>query len=66
MRMVRHVLEGIGGMEIFPIIGLLIFLAFFIGVVVYVLMIKREKIDSYSRIPLQNEDQEDEEDTKEL
>ncbi len=56
MRLVRNILEGVAGLEIYPIIGILVFLAFFVGVVVWVLRMKKNKVDAYSRIPLDDDD----------
>lgn len=55
MRLARNVLEGVGGLEIFPMIGIVLFLLFFIGVVVYVVKMKASDVESYSRLPLEND-----------
>jgi cytochrome c oxidase cbb3-type subunit IV len=52
MRLARNVLEGVGGLEIFPIIGFIIFFAFFIGLIIWVVRIKSKDADEYSHMPL--------------
>jgi cytochrome c oxidase cbb3-type subunit IV len=55
MRLARNVLEGVAGLEIFPIIGIILFLLFFIAVVVYVVRMKPSDVDAHSRLPLDND-----------
>lgn len=49
-------METISGVEIFPILSLLIFFAFFVGLGIWVFSYKKEKITEMSQIPL-NDDQ---------
>ena len=49
---IKHNMETIDGVAIFPIVSLLIFFAFFIGLGIWVLTYKKEKIDVLSNIPL--------------
>ncbi len=56
MRLARNVLEGVAGLEIFPIIGIVIFLAFFIGLIIYVVKMKKEDVDDFSKMPLTDEE----------
>lgn len=49
---IKHNMETIDGVAIFPIVSLLIFFAFFIGLGIWVLTYKKEKIDELSNIPL--------------
>jgi cytochrome c oxidase cbb3-type subunit IV len=58
MRLGRSVLENVTGLEIFAIIGTLIFFLFFVGVLIWVFKIKAKKIDEYSRMPLEHDDEE--------
>ncbi|HAH54201.1 MAG TPA: CcoQ/FixQ family Cbb3-type cytochrome c oxidase assembly chaperone [Flavobacterium sp.] len=53
---IKHNMETISGVEIFPILSLLIFFAFFVGLGIWVFSYKKEKITEMSQIPL-NDDQ---------
>jgi len=48
-------LSSISGIEIFPIISLLIFFTFFVGLGIYVFRTDRKKIEEIKRIPLDEE-----------
>jgi cbb3-type cytochrome oxidase subunit 3 len=52
MKIVINVLESIAGIEIYPIISLLIFFLFFILVTVLVLKTSDSEIEEMSRLPL--------------
>ena len=56
MRIVRQYLETIDGLNIFSIIGLLIFIVFFTLVVIHTLRIDKSDIEEFSHMPL-DEDQ---------
>ncbi len=45
-------METIAGVAVYPILSLLIFFAFFVGLGVWVFSYKKEKIDEMSQIPL--------------
>ena len=47
-------LTSIDGIDIFPIISLLIFFTFFVGLAVYVFSSDKKKIEEISRIPLED------------
>lgn len=49
---VKHNLETIEGIASYPIISLLIFFIFFVGLGIWVLSYKKEKIEEMSHIPL--------------
>ncbi len=49
---IKHNLETIVGVEIYPIISLLIFFIFFVGLGIWVFGYKKEAIDKMSEIPL--------------
>lgn len=51
---VKHNLETIAGVAIYPIVSLLIFFAFFIGLGIWVFSYKKEKIEELSNIPLKD------------
>lgn len=49
---IKHNMENIAGIAIFPILSLVIFFAFFVGLGIWVFSYKKEKIDELSQIPL--------------
>lgn len=53
--MIRDVLQSIEGIEIYPIISLLIFVSFFIGMGIWLLRIDKNKINKFKRIPFDND-----------
>ena len=53
--MIKEHLQSISGVEIYAIIGFLIFFVFFILVTIHTLKLQKEKIDRYSNIPLEDE-----------
>ena len=48
----RTYLETIAGIEIFPLISLLIFFIFFIGLLVYVVRLDKKSVNGMKNIPL--------------
>lgn len=57
LKFIKHNLDHISGIEIFPIIALLIFFFFFVGLYIWVFTYKKEKINEMSNIPLQDDNQ---------
>lgn len=51
---VKHNMETIAGVAIYPILSLLIFFVFFVGLGIWVYSYKKEKIDEMSQIPLED------------
>ena len=51
---VKHNLETIDGVTIYPILSLLIFFGFFVGLGLWVFLYKKEKINELSQIPLRD------------
>lgn len=51
LKFIKHNMETISGIEIYPIISLLIFFFFFIGLYTWVFTYKKEKINEMSNIP---------------
>jgi len=49
---IKHNMETISGIEIYPIISLLIFFFFFVGLGIWVFSYRKEKIQEMSNIPL--------------
>ncbi len=56
MRLVRHYLESIAGVEIYPIISFLIFFIFFIAVTWYVIRLDKSYIDEITRYPIDDDE----------
>jgi cbb3-type cytochrome oxidase subunit 3 len=49
-------METISGIELYPIISLLIFFIFFVGLYSWVYTYKKDKIDEMSHIPFSGDD----------
>jgi cbb3-type cytochrome oxidase subunit 3 len=49
---IKHNLETIEGIETYPVVSLLIFFTFFIGLGLWVFSYKKDKIEEMSQIPL--------------
>jgi len=56
MKIVAHTLEQINGVEIYPIISLIIFFVFFIIVGIQVFSADKEYIDEMKNMPLDDND----------
>lgn len=55
LKFIKHHMTEIDGIEIYPIISLLIFFLFFAVLAWWVMSSKKEYIDKVSQIPLQND-----------
>ena len=53
--MYKDVLRAIEGVEIFPVISFVMFGTFFIGMLFYIMKMKKERIDEMSDMPLHDE-----------
>lgn len=49
---IKHNMETISGVELYPIISLLIFFSFFVGLGFWVFSYRKDKIQEMSSIPL--------------
>lgn len=58
LKYVKGPLESIDGVEIYPIISLLIFFIFFAALFFWVFTAKKEYINTVSQLPLDTEDEE--------
>jgi cbb3-type cytochrome oxidase subunit 3 len=56
MKIVINTLEQIGGVEIFPIISLLMFFILFSAMTYFVMTAKQEYIDEMKNMPLDDDD----------
>lgn len=61
LKFVKGNLENIENVQIYPMISLLIFFIFFVGLFYWVITAKKEHIEEVSNIPLENNNQNEEE-----
>ncbi|KAB1069116.1 CcoQ/FixQ family Cbb3-type cytochrome c oxidase assembly chaperone [Tamlana haliotis] len=59
LKYIKNHMESIAGIEIFPIISLLIFFIFFVALFWWVITAKKEYINRVSNIPLDNHQNDD-------
>lgn len=57
LKFVKNHMESITGIEIYPIISLLIFFVFFVALFWWVFTAKKDYITTVSNIPLDNQNQ---------
>ncbi|QFZ55215.1 CcoQ/FixQ family Cbb3-type cytochrome c oxidase assembly chaperone [Oceanihabitans sp. IOP_32] len=57
LKYIKNHIENVAGIEIYPIISLLIFFIFFVVLFWWVFTSKKEYIDTVSNIPLDNKNQ---------
>ncbi|MCK5677854.1 MAG: cbb3-type cytochrome c oxidase subunit 3 [Flavobacteriaceae bacterium] len=55
LRYIKHHLDTISGVEIYPIISLLLFFIVFITMLIYVFKIPKSSIEEISNLPLDND-----------
>ena len=55
--MYKAILENINGVEIWPVIGLVIFFVFFVGVLIWAFRLKKEEVDHMANIPSEDGDE---------
>tara|TARA_R110001583_G_scaffold125274_1_gene276796 strand:- start:8080 stop:8277 length:198 start_codon:yes stop_codon:yes gene_type:complete len=55
LKFIKHNLAGIEGVEIYPIISLLLFFIVFITMIVFVLKLPKKSIEEVSQLPLDND-----------
>jgi cbb3-type cytochrome oxidase subunit 3 len=53
--MIRNVLESITGIEIFPLLSLVIFTVFFTGVIIWVVKMDKKTVDKMKFLPLEED-----------
>lgn len=56
LKFVKHNMESISGIEIYPILSLLIFFFFFVGLYTWVYTYRKEKISEMSQLPFSDEE----------
>ena len=55
--MEKNVLQSIAGIEIYPLVSFVIFLLFFLGLLLYVVLANRQHLQTMSEMPLLTDDQ---------
>ena len=55
--MYKNVLQSITGIDIYPVISFVIFFAFFIGLLLYVVLSDKKHLTAMAELPLQNENE---------
>lgn len=56
LKFVKHHMETIAGVEIYPIISFVIFFTFFIGLTLYVILLRKGYVEELENIPLNEND----------
>ncbi|MEP1032248.1 CcoQ/FixQ family Cbb3-type cytochrome c oxidase assembly chaperone [Ekhidna sp.] len=56
LKFIKHHMETIAGIEIYPVISFVIFFVFFIALTVYVLKVDKKLFKDISNIPLDSND----------
>ncbi|MFN2261128.1 MAG: CcoQ/FixQ family Cbb3-type cytochrome c oxidase assembly chaperone [Psychroflexus sp.] len=57
LKFIKGHMETIEGIEIYPIISLLIFFLFFVGLFWWVFTAKKDYVEKVSQIPLENQNE---------
>lgn len=52
LKFIKHNMETIVGIEIFPIISVVLFFSFFVGLIIYAVKMKQSEVDEISALPL--------------
>tara|TARA_B100000965_G_C19502636_1_gene718164 strand:- start:773 stop:970 length:198 start_codon:yes stop_codon:yes gene_type:complete len=60
LKFIKHNMETIGGVEIFPLISFLIFFVFFIGLFTWVMKMKKTEVNMLAQLPFEDKTQENE------
>lgn len=56
LKFIKHHMETIAGVEIYPLISFVIFFSFFIGVTAWVMMMRKSRIEELENLPLNDND----------
>ena len=60
LKFIKHHMETISGIEIYPVISFIIFFTFFVLVLIYVVKADKKTINEISNIPLDPKESENE------
>lgn len=58
LKFIKHHMETIAGIELYPLISFSIFFIFFLLLLVYILKVDKRMVDNASRIPLDDKSSE--------
>jgi cbb3-type cytochrome oxidase subunit 3 len=58
LKFIKHTMETIGGIEIFPLISFLIFFIFFIALFVWVIRMSKSEVSQMAALPLEDDENE--------
>lgn len=61
LKFIKHHMETIAGIEIYPIISFIIFFTFFVALTIYVLKVDKKIFNEISNIPLDSNETDHEE-----
>lgn len=61
LKFIKHHMETIAGIEIYPVISFIIFFTFFIALTIYVLKVDKKVFNEISNIPLDSNETDHEE-----
>ncbi len=54
LKFIKHNLESIDGVSIYPIISLVIFFTVFVGMLFFVFNMRKSKLDELEKLPLED------------
>ena len=57
LKFIKHHMETIAGIEIYPLVSLCVFFVFFVGLLAYVLSISKKQISFMESMPLDKENE---------
>ncbi len=60
LKFIKHHMETIAGIELYPLISFVIFFVFFIGLTIYVIKADKKFIDKIANIPFDSNDTDNE------
>ena len=55
LKFIKHHMETIAGIEIYPLISLCIFFAFFVGLIYYVVKLSKNYVEAMESLPFEKE-----------
>ncbi len=55
LKFIKHNFDGIDGVEIYPIISLILFFTVFVTMIFFVFKLPKKSIDEVSQLPLDND-----------
>ncbi len=56
LKFIKHHIETISGIEVYPLISFVIFFVFFVGLIIYVIKADKKFIDKIANIPFESND----------